>query len=159
MGQEKKQEALGWILAQKYNPSILSIDVDMFTLEDAEHYVRQLQKKEDVGKAVIVESSDLHFHIYFFWKMLSWEKCQEIIQNCPIADNQFKQFTKYNNFIRMRISGLYKPSIKRISDRKWRLINYPCADDELGDFYFKHYLFSVGFAQETIDYCLMDCGV
>lgn len=151
MGQAKEQEALGWILAQKGKPSTLSIDVDLFTLEDVEGYVRQLQKKEDVGTAVIVESSDLHFHIYFFWRMLSWEKCQEIIQKCPIADKQFKEFTKYNRFIRMRISNLYKPFIKIITSN---MNNF-----DLGDFYFKHYLYSIGFQPETIEHYLIETRI
>lgn len=152
MGQEKKQEALGWILAQKGKESILSIDVDLFTLKNVEAYVRQLQKKEDVGTAVIVESSDLHFHIYFFWRFLSWDKIQEIIQNCPIADQLFKSFTKNNMFIRMRISSLYKPFIKIITHDTMNNL-------DLGDFYFKHYLWMVGFAPETIEHYMIEVKI
>lgn len=148
----QKKEELGWILAQKGKESILSIDVDLYTLEDVEAYVRQLQKKEDVGTSVIVESSDLHFHIYFFWRFLTWDKCQEIIQNCPIADKQFKEFTERNRFIRMRISNLYKPFIKIVSDKKWQ-------DESLGDFYFKHYMWLVGFAHETIEHYLAEVKI
>ena len=144
-----KQEQIGWILAQKDKPSILSIDVDMFTLDDVEAYIKQLQKKEDVGTAVIVESSDLHFHIYFFWRFLEWNKCQEIIQNCPIADRQFKSFTKNNRFIRMRLSNLSKPFLKVINHNMYLNV-------DLGDFYFKHYLWMGGFAPETIEHYMVE---
>ena len=145
----QKQSELGWILAQKDKPSILSLDIDMHTLEDVEDYIRQLQKKEDVGTAVIVESSDLHFHIYFFWRLLNWEKCQEIVQNCPIADPQFKQFTKYNRFVRMRITNLYKPFIKIMPHNTFNNL-------DLGEFYFRHYLWLVGFQAETIEHYLRE---
>ena len=143
------QEQIGWILAQKDKPSILSIDVDLFTFDDVEAYIKQLQIKEDVGTAVIVESSDLHYHIYFFWRLLSWDKCQDIIQNCPIADKQFKSFTQNNRFIRMRISNLYKPFLKIVSYGKMN-------NEDLGDFYFKHYLWMIGFAPETIEHYMIE---
>lgn len=147
MEQKERKEALGWILARKCKPSILSLDIDKQSLKMVEHFVRELQAYEDVGTAVIVESSDLHFHVYFFWRFIEWEKVQEIIQNSAIVDKQFKDFTKYNGWVRMRISNLYKPFLKVVPyQNEFNL--------DIGDFYFKHYLWLVGFAPETIQHYL-----
>ena len=143
IGAEKKE--LGWILAKRGKQSILSFDIDGYILDDVEAFVRMKQKEDKLGTAAIVESSDLHFHVYFFWKMMAWSNAQEIIQNSKIIDPLFKSFTKRNGFIRMRVTNLEKPFIKIIkSDDN---IHY-----DLGDFYFRHYLFLVGFASETIEY-------
>lgn len=143
----ENKEALGWILAKRGHQSILSLDIDGYTLKMVEHFVKELQVFTDVGTGVIVESSDLHFHIYFFWRFMEWKRVQEIIQNSAIVDHQFKQFTKENGFVRMRVSNLYKPFLKVISYQNE-------LDIDLGDFYFKHYLWLLGFVPETINHYL-----
>lgn len=146
MEKTKKQEELGWILAKINQPSILSIDVDKFPLDTIKQYVEYLQKRENLGTAVITESSNFHYHVYFFWNLMEWDKLQGIIQQCTIADNLFKSFTKKNGFVRMRITNLYKPYLEIIPHKSTN------SDFDLGDFYFKHYLYLLGFAPETIEY-------
>ena len=142
---QQKREEMGWILAKQGHPSVLSLDFDLIHLEIVEEYIQHIQKKENLGTAVIIESSDLHYHVYFFWNQLRWNKIQDIIQSCEIADPKFKEFTKYNRFVRMRVTNLYKPFIKIVNNHKHNQY-------ELGDFYFRHYMFLLGFAGETIEY-------
>ena len=84
---------------------------------------------------------------------INWSAvAREAIKKRVIMLEKFREFTKSNGFVRMRVTNLYKPFIKIISNSKYNKY-------DLGDFYFRHYLFLLGFAGETIKhYEELICG-
>ena len=108
METEKKRE-IGWIIAKKGKGGILAFDIDNSSEQQVIDEITQIQKKEKLGDAVYNSSGKKeHWHVYFFWNNLSWNKITRIIKESAIVDQQFKDFKEDVGFLRMRVTNMPK---------------------------------------------------
>lgn len=102
----KKKTELGKVWAEDTNGGVLAFDLDDIIEEKAKKVVERVIEKERLGNAVLIESSKDHFHCYFFWDRLNWDRILEIINSIREIDQKFKDFKKSHGFLRMRFSNI-----------------------------------------------------